>query len=41
MASYFELLDKGNDLSFDLSLLDCTSLNEDENLDRWKQQSAF
>ena len=29
----FELLDKENDLSFDLSLLDCILLNEDSNLD--------
>ena len=31
--SYFELLDKENGLSFDLSLLDCILLNEDDNLD--------
>ena len=29
----FELLDKENDLSFDLSLLDCILLNEDSDLD--------
>ena len=33
MGSYFELLDKENDLSFNLSLLDCILLNEDSNLD--------
>ena len=32
MGSYFELLDKENDLSFQ-SLLDCILLNEDSNLD--------
>ena len=29
----FELIDKENDLSFDLSLLDYILLNEDSNLD--------
>ena len=29
----FELLNKENDLSFNLSLLDCILLNEDSNLD--------
>ena len=29
----FELLDKENDLSFDLSLLGCILLNEDSDLD--------
>ena len=33
MGTYFELLDKEIDLSFDLSLLDCILLNEDSNLD--------
>ena len=41
MASYFELLDKENDLSFDLSLLDCIPLNEDGNLDSVKATISF
>ena len=31
-AAIFELLNKENDLSFNLSLLDCILLNEDSNL---------
>ena len=41
MGSYFELLDKENDLSFDLSLLDCILLNEDSNLDSVEATISF
>ena len=40
-CSYFELLDKENSLSFDLSLLDCIPLNEDDNLDSVEATICF
>ena len=40
-CSYFELLDKENGLSFDLSLLDCIPLNEDDNLDSVEATIGF
>ena len=40
-CSYFELLDKENGLSFDLSLLDCIPLNEDDNLNSVEATIGF
>ena len=38
---FFELLNKENDLSFNLSLLDCILLNEDSNLDSVEATISF